>query len=234
LAVALGTFNNQWAQLNFSMAFPFLALFVLASADGAAWRRRIAQALCVLGPPILMLLAAFYPYSLPDAVFAQQIPIEHPLTRSSVLVDEETASFVRSARGLAPGALLVDLSGTGPGVAAVLGARAPVLAWLNPATPTWPDVVWSRLSPEQREKAWFVGPVWPSFARSEPARWLTVHEARYCRTILPPMTFWGEERTLEIRRPCRNPVRPAVDLAPKLRTGAIRDPQSSSADARTH
>jgi hypothetical protein len=201
-AVALGTFNNQWAQLNFSMAFPLLALFTLASADPARWRRGAAQALCILGPPAFMLLAAFYPYSLQDSLFEQQIPVEHPLTHGRVLVDEETADFVGEARGLAPGALLVDLSGTGPGVAAVLGARAPVLAWLNPATGTWPDVVWSRLSVEEREKAWFVGPILPLFARSAPARWLVAHKAGYCGTSLPPLTFWDQERILQVWRPC--------------------------------
>jgi hypothetical protein len=206
-AVALGTFNNQWAQLNFSMVFPFLALFTLASADPARWRRGAALGLCISGPPAVMLLAAFYPYSLQESVFEQQIPIEHPLTHGRVLVDEETADFVGEARGLAPGALLVDLSGTGPGVAAVLGARAPVLAWLNPATGTWPDVVWSRLSVEERERIWFAGPVLPLFARSAPARWFVAHRAAYCGTRLPPLTFWDQERTLQIWRPCRSLVR---------------------------
>ncbi|HEX4739545.1 MAG TPA: hypothetical protein VH331_18505 [Allosphingosinicella sp.] len=209
VAVALGTFNNQWFQLNFSMAFPFLALFVLASADPAQWRRGLAQALAVLGPPAVLLLAAFYPYSLPDSVFAQQIPIAPPLARGTVRVDEETADFVGAAQGLAQGALLIDLSGTGPGVAAVLGARPPVLAWLNPATPTWPDVVWSRLSSEQREKAWFVGPTWPAFDRSAPARWFAAHKSGYCGTTLPPIPFWGEERTLQVWRPCSSPAHPA-------------------------
>lgn len=206
-AVALGTFNNQWSQLNFSMAFPLLALFTLAAVDPARWRRGIARALAIAGPPGVMLLAAYYPYSLPDSVFAQQVPIEPPLARGSVLVDEETAEFVGSARGLAAGALLVDLSGTGPGVAAVLGARPPVLAWLNPATATWPDVVWSRLSPSEREKAWFVGPIAPLFAPSAPARWLVAHKAGYCGQTLPPITFWDQERTLVIWRPCPNAPR---------------------------
>ncbi|MDB5720899.1 MAG: hypothetical protein JWP15_1517 [Alphaproteobacteria bacterium] len=206
LAVALGTFNNQWAQLNFSMAFPFLAIFVLASADPATWRRAAALALCVLGPPGLMLLAACYPYSLPASIFEQQIAVEHPLTHGSILVDPETAGFVRSAGRLAPGTLLIDLSGTGPGVNAVLGGRAAVLEWLNPATPSWPDVVWSRLSAEERERAWFVGPVWPLFDRSAPARWLAAHRAGYCGRTLPPITVWGEERILQVWRPCNRPA----------------------------
>jgi len=201
-AVALGTFNNQWFQLNFSMAFPLLALFVLAAADPAPWRRALASALAVALPVGVMLLAAFDPYSLPAPIFDQQIPIAVPLAHGVVRVDPETAAFVRSARGLARGQLLIDLSGTGPGVGAVLGARAPVLLWLNPATPTWPDVVWSRLSPEARERAWFVAPVWPAFERSAPARWFTIHKAAFCRTTLPPMTFWGERRPLELWRPC--------------------------------
>lgn len=213
LAVALGTFNNQWFQLNFSMAFPFLALFALASADRAGWRRRAAHTLSIIGPVGLMLLAAWYPYSLPASVFEQQIPIEHPLTQGSVLVDPETAGFVRSARGLAPGALLVDLSGTGPGVAAVLGARAPVLPWLNPATETWPDVVWSRLSVKERERTWFVGPIWPLFDRSAPARWLVTHKASFCRKVLPPITFWGEQRSLEVWRPCSKVAPATIDPA---------------------
>ena len=206
-AVALGTFNNQWFQLNFSMAFPFLALFALAAADPARWRRGAAQALAIGGPVAVMLLAALDPYSLPASIFDQQIPIAVPFAHGQVRVDAETARFVRSAHALAPGAILVDLSGTGPGVAAVLGARAPVLPWLNPATPTWPDVVWSTLSPEARERAAFVAPVWPQFDRSAPARWLMAHKAAFCRTPLPPMTFWREQRALELWRPC--PSRPA-------------------------
>jgi hypothetical protein len=210
LAVALGTFNNHWFQLNFSMAFPFLGLFALAAADRAPWRGSIARALAMIGPPAVLLLAAFYPYSLPASIFEQQIRVEHPLTHSPVLVDEETADFLGSARGLAPGALLIDLSGTGPGVAAALGARAPVLPWLNPATPAWPDIVWSRLSDAERERAWFVGPVWPMFDRSAPARWLVAHKERYCGRALPPIPFWGEERTLEVWRPCLNLPHPAA------------------------
>lgn len=202
-AVALGTFNNQWFQLNFSMAFPFLALFALARVDPRWWRRGVAQALAIVGPVVLMVLAAWYPYSLPASIFEQQIPVEHPLTHGSILVDDETATFVRSARGLAQGALVLDLSGTGPGVDAVLGARAPVLLWLNPATPSWPDVVWSRLSADERENAWFILPVWPLFKQSEVARWLAAHKDRFCQKSLPPITFWDEERNLQIWRPCR-------------------------------
>jgi hypothetical protein len=202
VGVALGTFNNQWFQLNFSMAFPFLAMFALAAADSSHWRRGVAQAFAIAGPVAVMLLAAWAPYSLPAPIFEQQIAIQPPLARGPVLVDEETANFVNSANGLARGALLVDLSGTGPGVAAVLGGRAPVLPWLNPATPAWVDVVWSRLSPEQRESAWFVVPVWPQFVNSAAARWLAAHKSRFCSTDLPEMPFWDEERTLELLRPC--------------------------------
>ncbi len=205
-AVALGTFNNQWAQLNFSMAFPFVAAFVLASADPLRWRAGVARALAILGPCGVMLLAACYPYSLPDSVFEQQVPISHPVTHSAILVDPETADFVRSTHGLASGALLIDLSGTGPGVAAALGARAPVLAWLNPATATWPDVVWSRLTPAERDEAWYVGPIWPLFDHSAPAQWLAAHRQHYCGQLLSPMQFWGEDRTLQVWRPCRPKV----------------------------
>ena len=201
-AVALGTFNNQWAQLNFSMAFPLLALFALASADNVRWRSVVGYAFAIVGPVLVMLLAAFFPYSLPASIFEQQIPIEPPLARGTIRVDEETAAFLQAAHGLAQGALLIDLSGTGPGIAVALGARAPVLPWLNPATPTWPDVVWSRLSATEREQAWFVGPVWPQFAHSAAAHWLAAHKGRFCPTTLPETPFWGEERKLQLWRPC--------------------------------
>jgi hypothetical protein len=201
-AVALGTFNNQWFQLNFSMAFPFLALFALAAADDTRWRRWAARAIAIAGPAVVLLLAARDPYSLPASIFDQEIPIEPPLAHGTVLVDPETATFVRSAHGLAGGALLIDLSGTGPGVGAALGGRAPVLPWLNPATPQWADVVWSRLGAAERDRAWFVVPVWPAFSHSAPAQWLIVHRTRFCAVALPPMTFWGDEHALELLRPC--------------------------------
>ena len=204
VCVGLGTFNNQWFQLNFSMAFPFLALFALALSDPLAWRRFAAEALALVGPVLVLLLASWAPYSLPASIFDQQDAIQPPLAHGTILVDEETADFVRSTRGLGRGALLVDLSGTGPGVAAVLGAHAPVLPWLNPATPTWPNVVWARLTPRERDGAWFVLPAWPSFEQSEPARWLRDHRDRFCPMPLPPMTFWGEERSLEVWRPCKD------------------------------
>jgi hypothetical protein len=207
LAVALGTFNNQWFQLNFSMAFPFLALFALAAADPVHWRRLAAWIWCLAGPVLLMLLAAFYPYSLPDSIFEQRIAIQPPLATGRILVDEETASFVRSARGRAAGAVLIDLSGTGPGVGAILGARMPVLPWLNPATESWPDVVWSRLSPRQRASAWFIGPAWPSFEHTAPASWFTARRADYCPASLAPMTFWDHQRVLQLWRPCGRPAR---------------------------
>jgi hypothetical protein len=206
-AVALGTFNNQWFQLNFSMAFPFLALFAVAAADEMRWRRWAAQVFAIAGPILVLVLAAFHPYSLSDSIFDQQTPIEPPLAHGTILVDDETATFVQSAHGLAQGALLVDLSGTGPGVAAVLGGRSPVLPWLNPATPAWADVVWARMSEAERNQAWFVVPVWPAFADSAPAQWLTAHKQGFCSTALPPMTFWGDERTLEVLRPCANAPR---------------------------
>jgi hypothetical protein len=202
VAVALGTFNNQWFQLNFSLAFPFLALFALGCADPAPWRSGAMQALAVAGPAGVMLLAAFHPYSLPASVFDQQVAVASPITKGSIRVDPQTATFIRSARGLARGDLLIDLSGTGPGVAVVLGAWAPVLPWLNPSVPRWVDVVWSRLSPEQRARASFVVPIWPQFEGTAPARWLGAHRAEFCRTPLPPMTFWGETRTLELWRRC--------------------------------
>ncbi|WP_333573500.1 hypothetical protein [Sphingomonas sp.] len=205
-AVALGTFNNQWAQLDFSMVFPLLALFRLAQDDPLRWRRRGATLLTLAAPPLLLLAAAMAPYSLPDSIFAQTIPAHHPVTGSSLLVDEETAAFLNGTRGRAAGALLVDLSGTGPGVAASLGATAPVLLWLNPATASWPDVAWGRLSEEERASVWFVTPVLPLFAASGPARWLAAHRGRYCRTALPRMTFWWEERALELWRPCAAPA----------------------------
>jgi hypothetical protein len=207
VAVALGTFNNQWAQLNFSMVFPFMALFALAWRDPVHWRRGVAWLVAILGPTASMLLAAFHPYSLPASVFDQQIAIRHPITHSPVLVDPETAAFVESAQGRARNATVIDLSGTGPGVVAALGGRAPVLLWLNPATATWPDVAWSGLSDEQRSAAWFVGPVWPLFSRSAPARWLAAHRSRYCGEAMPEMSFWDQERTLLIWRPCRASAR---------------------------
>lgn len=207
-AVALGTFNNQWAQLNFSLVFPLLAIFALKTHDPAPWRRLIAHAVGVLAPVTLLLVAAFKPYSLPVSIFQQQSPIAVPLVRGTIRADPETARFVQSARNLAAGDVLIDLSGAGPGVAAVLGAEAPVLPWLNPATPTWPDLVWSRLSPKTRETASFVVPVWPQFAASAPAQWLAQHRNDFCRTSLPPMTFWREERTLELWRRCSNLASP--------------------------
>jgi len=205
-AVALGTFNNQWAQLDFSMVFPLLALFRVASDDPVSWRQATAYALSIVAAPLLLLAAAQSPYSLPDSLFAQQIPVAHPITGSRLLVDAETADFLNGARGRAQGALLVDLSGTGPGVAAALGAKAPVLLWLNPATATWPDVVWDRLTDTERAQAWFVAPVLPLFAPSGPARWLAAHRGAYCATPLPQMPFWWEERALEILRPCAAPA----------------------------
>ncbi len=205
-AVALGTFNNQWAQLDFSMVFPLLALFRLAGEDARRWRQAVAYVLSIAATPLLLLAAAQSPYSLPNSVFAQQIPATHPITGSRLLVDAETADFLNGARGKAPGALLVDLSGTGPGVAAALGARAPVLLWLNPATATWPDVVWDRLSEPERSRAWFVVPVLPLFAPSGPARWLAAHRGAYCAMPLPRMMFWWEERALMVLRPCAAPA----------------------------
>jgi hypothetical protein len=136
----------------------------------------VAATVAVAGPVAVMLLAAFAPYSLPAPVFDQQVPVSFPLAGGVIGVDAQTAAFVRGARGKAAGATLVDLSGTGPGVAVALGAHAPVLAWLNPATPSWPDVVWARLSPQARESAVFVTPVWPLFQSSAPARWLLAHQ----------------------------------------------------------
>jgi hypothetical protein len=202
VAVALGTFNNQWSQLNFSMAFPFIALLTLASADPIASRKGAAQCVAIVGPMMVMLLAAWSPYSLPASIFDQQIPIKPPLASGSVRVDQETADFVRSARGLGQDAVILDLSGTGPGVDVVLGGRSPVVSWLNPAVPAWVDLVWSRLSVEQRRSAWFVVPVWPQFAHSAPARWLKEHRGQYCNIALPEMPFWGEERVLQVWRPC--------------------------------
>ncbi|MET3724998.1 hypothetical protein [Sphingomonas trueperi] len=208
-AVALGTFNNQWAQLDFSMVFPLLAVFRLASEDAVRWRQAAAYAVGIAAAPLLLLAATQSPYSLSDSLFAQQIPVRHPLTGSPLLVDTETADFLNGAHGRAQGALLVDLSGTGPGVAAALGAKAPVLLWLNPATATWPDVVWDRLSEADRERAWFVVPVLPLFAPSGPARWLAAHRGGYCAIPLPRMMFWWEERALELWRPCAAPARGA-------------------------
>ena len=158
----------------------------------------------LLGPVLVLLLASWAPYSLPASIFDQQNAVQPPLAKGTVLVDDETADFIRSAQELARVLSSIDLSGTGPGVGAVLGAHAPVLPWLNPATPTWPDVCRARLTPRERDGAWFVLPAWPSFEQSEPARWLRVHQGRFCRNSLPPMTFWGEERNLEIWRPCKN------------------------------
>ena len=151
---------------------------------------------------VVLILAAFHPSSLPASIFDPQVRVAPPIAHGTVLVDAETARFVRSAHGLANGALLVDLSGTGPGVGAVVGARAPVLPWINPATPRWADVVWSGLSAQEREQAWFVVPVWPMFEATAPAQWLAAHKAGFCRTALPSMTFWGQERALELWRPC--------------------------------
>ncbi|GAC1575512.1 MAG: hypothetical protein NVS3B5_06570 [Sphingomicrobium sp.] len=127
LAIALGTFNNFWSQLNFSLGFPFIALFAFASSDPVPWRKAVALTVSIAGPVAAMLLAAQYPYSLPAPIFEQRISVEPPIARGPILVDKETADFISSADGLASGAVLIDLSGTGPGVAAVLRARAPVV-----------------------------------------------------------------------------------------------------------
>ena len=80
-----------------------------------------------------------------------------------------------------------------------------MLPWINPATPRWAEVVWAGLSEAERGRAWFVVPVWPQFEQTAPARWLAAHERGFCRTALPPMTFWAVERTLALWRPCAPP-----------------------------
>ncbi len=203
LAVALGTSNNHWTQLNFSVVFPFLALFALAAVDPSRWRRRAFFAIAIAGPPAVLLLGALQPYGLPTSIFRQNTWVDHPLAVGGVFVDQETASFVASAGGMAKGAPLIDLSGSGPGVAAVLGGRPPVLPWLPETMPTWPDVVWSGLSHGEREQLWVVGPVDPAFVNSRPAHWLAARKETYCPQRLAPMTFWGARKVLELWRPCQ-------------------------------
>jgi len=136
-------------QLNFSIGVPLPCAVTLASLDPARWRRGVAHALAIGGPVAVMLLAAFAPYSLPPDLRSadpDRVPRSPTARFWSTLRPRDSSARLADSRK----ALFSSICRERPRGRA--GSRRPnaVLPWLNPATQTWPDVAWSRLSPEAR------------------------------------------------------------------------------------
>jgi hypothetical protein len=186
-AIAFGSANPLFFQIA-SALFSFLTAILLACRLYA--HRLITSAEVGLPAFVFLLLVglSFSPYGKPRPMHEQTEPILLPVTSSVLRVDQPTKAYVedlrRAARssGFAPGTPVIDLSGTGPANAMVMGGRAPVFPWFVTVTEgaaPLVDAVWTAMTESERKAAWIIGPVAPALRRSRFAGMLAAQPSGY-------------------------------------------------------
>lgn len=133
------------------------------------------------------------PYYVATDIGKQVVAVTLPgINGEELLVDGKTAKFVNdlksaaSTAGLQSGMPLLDLTGRNPGLNLILGTRPPVYPWLagdEPNSSAILDVVWSRMSADERNRAWIAGPANPSFAKSVAYPILTPLDRNYVLVV---------------------------------------------------
>lgn len=201
-AVAVGSANALLFQLGASVFALMLAAVVAARllfSPPAA--RLIATALTVAFAG-LMLLGAFRPYGMPQSMFAQTEPIDLPFSRDRLYVDAPTKAYVDGLKATAarlrlpPGTPIVDLSGSGPGNAMFLRGRAPAFPWLinyTDGAPILVDAVWGAMTPDERARAWILGPVHPGMRKAGLVGRLAADQSGYECVATLPNGYWADK-----------------------------------------
>jgi hypothetical protein len=210
--VAAGTFNDLLEQLTVTLFFTLFALLALLSYAGG--QAGIAAGFVLaLGS---LLWGTYRPYGLPAHLLAQDRKLDSG-PAAGVRVDQETLAHVVRLRrigqenGVRADTPVVDLTGGGPGTALALGGKAPVLPWILHVTPHLADVVWDRMSEEERRRAWIVGPIADPFRGSRLAAMLLTRRAAYRCIGETRMTFWGREREIVVFIPAAAPLQRSPD-----------------------
>lgn len=201
-AVAVGSANPLLFQIGGS-AFAFALAAIIASRIlfSPPVARAIATALTVSAAG-LMLLGAFRPYGMPRSMFRQTEPVDLPFTRDRLYVDAPTKAYVEGLRAAAvrlrlrPGTPIVDLSGSGPGNVMFLRGRAPAFPWLinyTDGAPILVDAVWEAMTPQERARAWILGPVHPGMRKAALVGRLAADQSGYDCVASLPNGYWADK-----------------------------------------
>lgn len=162
----LGTGIEWSAALGGGYVFLLLALFLLLRVgvpDAPHVLSMAAVALAVLPVPYTALESYRAPYRLIGTVGEQTDPLPFLGNPTVMRVDPATAHWGQGLQALAlaggwtPGTPLIDMTGATPAAAAVLGGRAPVVAWLVGGYPGSVDLFVTALghaAPELLDAAW--------------------------------------------------------------------------------
>ncbi|MCD2323289.1 hypothetical protein LQ953_04575 [Sphingomonas sp. IC-56] len=206
--VAFGTANDLLRQAGMSL-FPVLIAAVLCvRLCFPQTMARLAElawiALCL----VLLAWSAYRPYNQPSPVFAATEMLDAPFTRSRLRVDAATAAYARDLQqlarkeGIGASTPVLDLSGVAPGTVALLGARAPFFPWMihfSKQPGILAAAAWESMTPEERKRAWIVGPIDPRFTE-HPAIARLARSGGYRRAAVlrygpapehPPVIFWA-------------------------------------------
>lgn len=213
-AVAVGSANALLFQLGASVFALMLAAVVAARLLFSPPAARLIATTLTVAFAGLMLLGAFRPYGMPQSMFAQTEPIDLPFSRDRLYVDAPTKAYVDGPKATAarlrlpPGTPIVDLSGTGPGNAMFLRGRAPAFPWLinyTDGAPILADAVWESMTPEERARAWILGPVHPGIRKAGLVGRLAADQSGYECVATLPNGYWADEAAvLTLWRPVGN------------------------------
>lgn len=204
-AVAVGSANPLLFQLGASLFALLLAGVVAARVLFPAPTARLIATGLTLAFAGLMLLGAMRPYGMTASIFRQTEPIDLRFSNDRLYVDTPTRLYVDGLRETAarlrlpPGTPIVDLSGSGPGNAMFLGARAPAFPWLvnfTEGAPILVDAVWGAMTPAERSRAWILGPVHPGMRKSRLVAALSADQSGYACVAKIPNNYWADKEAV--------------------------------------
>ena len=175
-ALAFGSAISIMPQTGMSLFAPFTASFVVAKLFAPPRGGRVVQAILFVAVPSIILWSSFVPHNLAAPLYRQSVAIRVPWSADTIRVDPLSAQYITALRGVAaregltPDTPVVDLSGGGPGTVLALGGRAPFYPWIfqtigQPGPLV--EATWASLSPDQKSRAWIIGPIDPAFAATQ-------------------------------------------------------------------
>lgn len=202
--VSMGTYDDINDHLTFHLMFPLFAIVLIAQFKP---RDDVATIGLAGGFTLLMLFLSTRPFEINESIYRQREPLSLRLFSDPILVDGGMARWATAMRdigrsnGITADTPIVDFNGTVPINAAFLGGKAPVLPWLFYATPGWTDIVWSRMTEQERASAWLITPIAPGFEGTALVKQIRHNAGRYELIGTAPFPMGKDVIALKVWKP---------------------------------
>lgn len=170
-AYAFGTGTNYWHKYPLVGLFWVLGAVVLFVGFGGHQQRTVKRLLTLVAVISILIIALMlkssiqYPQRQPIDLLGNDFPLLIGKEKTEVVLNKEVGHYLQEVKNAASGAefaegmALLDMTGQSPGVAYILGAEAPGIAWMTGGYPGSETVVKNALDKvhcEELANAWLL------------------------------------------------------------------------------